>query len=420
MGRFTIKILHVVQGYPPSIGGSQWLAKNLSEYLVHRHNDTVTVFTTVAYNMEHFWNPRTPAMSPGVELINGVTVRRFRVFNQLSTLRMVLAGVAYRLKLPYNDWLRTLYNGPLIPGLRRAVAQSGADVVLAMTFPLRHMYDTLAGARRAGLPCVLLGALHTADIWGYERPILYKAIHQADAYIALTSFERDYLIERGITADKISVTGGGVDAARFIKADGRALRQRYGWGDTPVILTLGKHTARKRFDVLLEAMPQVWREQPDAHLVIAGARGDQTPKLQQTLAGFPPSQQAQVTMIYDFPEAEKPALLAACDIFVLPSGEESFGIAFVEAWACGKPVVGSNIGAIPSVIAAGSDGLLAKYGNPESFARALTTLLRAPHSRSVMGSAGREKVLKHYTWDTVTDQVRAVYRRVTENEAALI
>ncbi|GAG42819.1 unnamed protein product, partial [marine sediment metagenome] len=191
-----MKILHIVHGYPPSIGGSQWLMKNLSEELVSRYCDDVTVFTTTAYNMELFWRSSEPAMPAGTQEVNGVTVRRFPVFNRFGTLRMLLAHGARRLRLPYNDWLRTIYNGPLIFGMTRAIAESGADVIAATAFPHLHMYYALAGARRAGTPLVFLGAIHAADEWGFDRKIIYQATKQADAYIAYTTFERDYLTER--------------------------------------------------------------------------------------------------------------------------------------------------------------------------------------------------------------------------------
>ena len=82
-----MRILHVVHGYPPSVGGSQLLVQHLSEQLVTRYGDRVTVFTTTARNVEMFWNPREPALPAGTEVINGVTVRRFPVFNRLNTLR---------------------------------------------------------------------------------------------------------------------------------------------------------------------------------------------------------------------------------------------------------------------------------------------------------------------------------------------
>lgn len=404
-----MRILHVVHGYPPSTGGAQWLTKKLSDQFVSRYHDAVTVFTTVAYNMEHFWRSGERVMPAGVEEMDGVIVRRFTVFNRLNVLRMLMAGVAYRLHLPYNDWLRTLYNGPLIFGMTRAVADSKADVVFATAFPLMHMYYALAGARRADTPVVLLGAIHAADTWGYDRKMIDRAIQQADAYIALTAFERDYLIKRGTQADKIAVIGPGVEAAVFALADGAAIRRRYGWGDDPVVAVVAKQNARKRFDVLLEAMPQVWAVHPTVRLLIAGARTPYSGQMDRMIGAFAPEQQARVTIVSDFSEEEKPDLLASCDVFVLPSGFESFGIAFLEAWACGKPVIGARVGAIPSVIDEGRDGLLAAYQDAGDLARAILELLADPERRAQMGRAGRKKVLENYTWEIVADRVRRVY-----------
>lgn len=414
-----MKILHIVHGYPPSTGGAQWLTKNLSEILVSRYHDEVTVFTTVASNLEHFWRSDVSAMPAGTEEINGVTVRRFPVFNRLNTLRMLIAGVAYRLHLPYNDWLRTIYNGPLIFGMTQAVASSGADVVFATSFPLMHMYYALAGARRAGVPILFLGAIHTADTWGYERKMIYRAIRQADAYIALTPFERDYLIERDIRADKITVIGPGVDVSAFAKANGAVIRRRYGWGDDPVVALVAKQTARKRPSVLLEAMRQVWAVCPDARLLLAGARTLYSRQIEEIINALPSEQQTHVTVVSDFPEEEKPNLLAACDIFVLPSGQESFSIAFLEAWACGKPVIGARVGAIPSVIDEGRDGLLAVYQDAGDLARAILELLADPQRRTQMGEAGRRKILENYTWEIVARRVRAVYAEVISRQAGL-
>jgi glycosyltransferase involved in cell wall biosynthesis len=386
--------------------------KNLSEQFVSRYADEVTVFTTVAYHMEHFWRSGEPTMPAGTEEMDGVTVRRFAVFNRLNVLRMLIAGAAYRLRLPCNDWLRTIYNGPLIFGLSRAVANSGADVVFATAFPLLHMYYALAGARRAGIPLVFLGAIHTADAWGYDRKMMFRAIQQADAYIAHTTFERDYLVARGIREERISVIGAGVDAHALAAADGTAVRKRYGWENVPVVALVAKQTARKRFDVLLEAMRRVWAVRPDARLLLAGARTLYSRQIEEMVGALPPEQRAHTTIVSDFSEEEKPNLLAACDIFTLPSGQESFGIAFVEAWACGKPIVGARIGAIPSVIDEGRDGLLVAYQDADDLARAILELLADPSRRVRMGEAGRRKVLENYTWEIVTDQMRAVYTKV--------
>jgi glycosyltransferase involved in cell wall biosynthesis len=404
-----MKILHVVQAYYPAIGGSEWLIKNLSEYLVSGYRDDVTVFTTNAYKPEAFWRTKGPFMAPGMEVINGVRVRRFKVFNGLQVLRKLLAQGSHRLQIPYNDWFRTIQTGPIVFGMTEAIAKSEADVVLATAFPFLHMYYALVGARRAGLPIALLGSIHAADGWGYERRMMYRAIQDADAYIALTDFERKHLIQRDIQPNKIDVIGAGVDADRFAEADGGVIRNEYGWGDKPVIGFIARQSELKRFDVLLNAMPMIWEMMPDVHLMLAGARTSYSPQIKQMIDSFPKDQQAQITVIHDFAENQKPQLLAACDVLAHPSANESFGIAFIEAWACGKPVVGANVGAISSVIDEGQDGKLYEFPNPSSMAETVLEILSDPVQGAQMGEAGRRKVEEKYTWTEVTHKLRELY-----------
>ena len=409
-----MKILHVVHAYPPSLGGSQALTARLSEQLVARYGDSVSVFTTVARNIDSFWGGSSALLPAGVEQLNGVTVRRFGIFSRLNRLRWFASGVAYRLRLPYNDLLRTWEMGPFVPGLRQAIAESDADVIFATAFPLLHMYTALAGAKAAGIPIVMLGALHLDDTWGYDRPMIYQAIRQANAYIAHTPYERDHLIEqKGIPASKIHLIGAGVELAPLVSADGRAWRQAQGWGDEPVIVLLGKQVARKRFDLLITAMQTVWSQHPSARLLLAGGRTSYTAEIEQMISDLPPPMQANVTLLSDFNEADKAAMLTASDLFVLPSGHESFGIAFIEAWACAKPVIGARRGALASLIEDGRDGLLFDYPNAASLAQTILTLLADPNQRQQMGTAGREKVLAQFTWEKVTAQVRTVYEGVT-------
>jgi glycosyltransferase involved in cell wall biosynthesis len=351
-------------------------------------------------------------MPVGLECINGVVVRRFKVFNGLQGVRRILAQGFHRLNLPYNDWLRTIQNGPLIRGMSEAVACSDTQVVFATAFPFLHMYYALTGARRGNIPIVLLGAIHLPNRWDYERKMMYQAIHQANAYIAHTTAERDHLIQRGIRREKISVIGCGADVDAFFWADGAKLRQQYGWGNDPVVGVVGRQSVLKRWDIILGAMPKVWTVLPNTRLLLAGARTSYSVQIEQMINTLAPRHQSRTTMINDFAENEKPNLLAACDLLVLPSANESFGTVFVEAWACGKPVVGARAGAIPSVIDDGRDGLLFRYPDPDSMAEAIVDLLTHPSKAKRMGQAGRKKVLENYTWEIVADRLRNVYSDV--------
>lgn len=405
-----MRILHVANGYWPAIGGTELLIQKVSEHLVALFGDEVTVYVPNGYNCAAFRSPTHPTLAPGTEIINGVTVRRFKVFAWAGPVLRYIQQIAYLLHLPGNDHLRTLYNGPIIRGLEREIAAFPCDVVAASAFPMRHMFYATRARQMGGAPTVLIGALHIAEPWGFDRPMIYQAIRQADAYIAYTDFERDFLVTRkGIPTEKITVIGVGVDAEQFARADGSVVRTRYGWGNEPVVAFIGQQSRDKGVDTLVQAMPRVWDEFPTARLLIAGGRTEFSPQLRRMVTSLPPEQRARVTIVDDFSEDEKPELFAACDVFASPSRYESFGIVYLEAWAAGKPVIGCRTGAVSTVIADGRDGLLVPCGDSSALASALLTLLRDPTLRREMGERGRAKVQTNYTWEKVTRKFRTVY-----------
>lgn len=408
-----MKILQVVQGYQPARGGTEWLVQRVSEELVRGHGDEVTVFTTNCYNGEGFWNPSRPRMATGVSEINGVRVERFAVRARLSQALRPLQKLFFSLGLPGHDWMRTWFGGPVIPGLRGKVAATEADVVSAASFPLLHMFDALAGARRSGRPAVLTGCIHPLDLWGFGRANILEAIRACDHYIALTEYEREYLAARGIAEGKISVAGVGVDPQPFEAADLRAARRELGVPeDGPVIGFIGQIGKHKGIDTLLKAMPAVWEAVPAAHLLIAGSRAQYGEQLDRVVYNWPLDYQKQTKLVFNFEEAQKANLFAATDIFAYPSGYESFGISYLEAWAAGKPVIGTWNGAIRTVVDSGRDGLLVKFGEAEALAEALITLLRNPGWAQEMGRAGRAKVHRSFTWQKVAARFREAFSAV--------
>ncbi len=403
-----MKILHVVHAYPPSMGGSQWLVKNLSEQLAAQFGDNVTVFTTTALDTTTFAGHAGQTTAAGISVENGVTVRRFSFVRGWYQTRKFASGIADVLHLPGWDTLRAIHQGPIIPGLANAVAASGADVVMAMAFPLWHMFVAQKGAEKAKIPIVFIGALHPADEWGYNRPMIFNAIRRAAGYIALSPFERDFLIARGIAPEKITVVGAGISPPPDSVPPSTVTRQRLGIpADAPIVLALGRQNPRKQFELLLEAMPQVWCEIPEAHVIFAGAAAEST----ETLRGFGDK---RVMVQNNISEAEKHALLAACDVLVLPSTEESFGIVFTEAWSHGKPVIGANMGAVASLIIDGVDGILFEPENPHSLATAISGILANATRCTAMGKRGKKKVAENYTWETVARRVRSVYTHICE------
>lgn len=114
------------------------------------------------------------------------------------------------------------------------------------------------------------------------------------------------------------------------------------------------------------------------------------------------------------PHAEVPAYLNCLDIYVATSRRESFGVAVVEASACERPVVVSDVGGLPEVVENGVTGYIVECENAEVTAEALLELINDPLQRHRMGRAGRQRALERYTWVSNVTDMEAVYQRVLE------
>ena len=404
-----MKILHVTQGYFPAMGGTELVVQRISEELVRQFGDEVTVFTTNCYSGDAFYTPGLPRMATGWEEINGVRVRRFPVYSRLSRLFYPFRPTTRRLRFPGNQFFRAWYNGPLIPGLGKAIRDFETDIVVASSFPLLHMFTALKAARQAGRPCIFVGGLHPQDEWGFQRPMIYRAIQDADHYIAYTEFEAQYVIRRGANPDKVTVIGAGVDLQPFEETDSEQAKKRLGLNGEPLVGFIGQIGGHKGVDMLLRSMRLVWQVAPEARLLIAGARTLFAASLEQSIQQLPQADRQKVILRYNFKNEEKPALFAALDVFAYPSAFESFGIAFVEAWAVRKPVVSTRRGAIPWVVHAGRDGLLVDFQDEAMLAEAIISLLKNPRWAHRLGEAGYQKALHRYNWPVIARRFREVY-----------
>jgi glycosyltransferase involved in cell wall biosynthesis len=236
------------------------------------------------------------------------------------------------------------------------------------------------------------------------------AIRKANGYIAMTGYEARHVIQRGADPDRITIIGNGVNPEEFGNCNkGESRTQLRLPMEAPVIGFIGQLGRYKGVDTLLRAMPAIWQALPEARLLIAGASTSFQPKIEAIVKGMTAEQQERIVWRLDFPEVEKAGLFAAIDVLAYPSGYESFGIAFLEAWAAGKPVIGCRRGAVPWVVEADVDGLLVEWQTPEALAWAVITLLSNPAAAQKMGENGRKKVLEKYTWPVIVRRFREVY-----------
>jgi phosphatidylinositol alpha-1,6-mannosyltransferase len=180
-----------------------------------------------------------------------------------------------------------------------------------------------------------------------------------------------------------------------------------------VIVTVGRLVDRKGHDMIIRALPKVLNDIPETVYLIVG-RGPTEERLQALAREV--GVENHIVFCGFVPEAELLAHYHAGDVFAMPNREvrgdtEGFGIVFVEAGACGKPVIAGRSGGAVEVVAEGVTGFLVNPLDVHEIAETLTTLLQNRDLAARMGEAGRARVEQHYNYQQVAANIAGFLRQ---------
>jgi glycosyltransferase involved in cell wall biosynthesis len=312
--------------------------------------------------------------------------------------------------------LKAIWVGPHLPGIVRSAVRWRPDVIAATAAPFLPLYRAARAARRAEVPIAIMPCLHPADRWVMDNPALIDLLRRADGVMALTPYEMRFLRALDVPAERLFLIGGGVAPDAPMCAL-RGVRTEFGIPPgEPLVLFCGRKEEGKGIQDLLRAMVRLWERDEPGALVLAGASTEYSrTDLERIIATLPGGWRRRVVVRDDIGEDEKWGWYTECDVLAHPSRVESFGLVYLEAWLCGKPVIGGRTGPQASLIDEGRDGLLVRPGDVEELATQLRRLLFEPGLSAALGRAGREKVLHSFTWDAVVDRAAAMYRQLATN-----
>ena len=300
------------------------------------------------------------------------------------------------------------------PGTRRrvdrAIERTGAEVVL---FGAAYSLAALGpGIARRGTP--YLAAAHGFEYWLSLAPGSHGAMRYATSRAARVPVMCSAFIARVVrtavsSAVPVSVMYPGADTESF-RPDlaVEPIRARHGLVDRPVVVCVSRLVPRKGQDVLIRAMPEIVRRVPDAALLIVG-EGPYRTALQAMAFEAPPR---SVILAGEVSEDELPRYYAAGDVFAMPCRTrkaglevEGWGNVFIEAAACGRPVVVGDSGGARESLIDGVTGHLVDGTDVAAVADAVAGLLEEPARASAMGRAGRERVERSFTWPRAAEQL---------------
>jgi glycosyltransferase involved in cell wall biosynthesis len=178
-----------------------------------------------------------------------------------------------------------------------------------------------------------------------------------------------------------------------------------------IILYVGRLASNKGLEVLIDSAPEVLKEHPDTTFAFVG----EDEGMKELLIDKAKKLGIINNLLFTDHIKDEELFLsafAACDVFVLPSEYEAFGIVLLEAQACKKPVIGTRVGGVPEAIGKEGAGVVVEYNDSHALSEAINSLLSDPKKRNKMGEIGRKRVKKYFTWETVVDQIEKVYEEL--------
>lgn len=318
------------------------------------------------------WRPHFRPDAPRFEVQDGIEVHHPRffsipgLFKSLDGLLMALGSLATlrRLQRRFDfDLIDSHFAYP-----------DGDAATLLGKWLRRPVTITLRGTE---VPLARLPA---------RRRRMIRAMERADRIFSVSESLRQHAIALGIDPDKIRVVGNGVDTEKFQPLPKQAAREQLGLDqDAPVLISVGALVERKGFHRVIERLPALCRQFPGLqYLVVGGSspEGDWRERLQQQVSDL--GLEHNVRFLGALRPEELKLPLSAADVFVLATGNEGWANVFLEAMACGLPVVTTDVGGNAEVVADQSLGTIVPFGDGERLEQALAVALRRDWDRQVI------------------------------------
>lgn len=388
-----MRVCFTVQRYGDDVaGGAETLCRLFAERLAARGHD-VTVVTSCARSYVTWANE----LPPGVHELRGVRVHRLPalqqrlpdVFGHLNG-RVVWGNKPTPLSLQ-RQWLRA--QGPHLPDLPQWYREraDAFDVYVFFTYLYAPTAEGIRVASALG-PTVLHATAH--DEPPFWLPVFDPVFHDATAFAFATPEEEELVRRRSGSHAPGAVVGIGMDLDEV--GDGARFRARYGLGDEPFLLFLGRVDPGKGSDEIVDFF-QAYKQRKGGplRLVIVG----------DTVTQPPARDDIVVTGFVD--DQTRADALAACTVFVQPSYFESFSMALTEAWVHHKPALVQGRCDVLLGQAMRSGGAIPYRGYAE-FETALDMVLADPALATRLGDAGRRYVEANYRWDVVMARYEAL------------
>ncbi|MCL4475068.1 MAG: glycosyltransferase family 4 protein [Nitrospirae bacterium] len=296
--------------------------------------------------------------------------------------------------------MRKHYDLPAIACILRVIKQEAVDVI--STHSGRDSFLAGIAGRISKRKPVIVRTRHIA--MAITSRITYSLLpHRV---VTTSEYLRQYLIQEGISADKVVTILTGIELSRFDPdtTPGNLRQELDLMSDAPLIGTVAILRRPKGHHILLDAIPLVLKKFPGAVFAFVGD-GPQRKNISDKIERLGLSGSVlMLGMRWDIPN-----VLKSIDLFVLPTQKEAHGGVFVEAMAMERPVIGTDVGGVSEVIKNGINGFLVEPNNPQALAEAILAMLEDRERARLMGMEGRKMVEQLYTGEMMCAKMFDLY-----------
>ncbi|MDZ7596217.1 MAG: glycosyltransferase [Thiobacillus sp.] len=332
--------------------------------------------------------------APALEIQQGIRVYHPRYLSVPGLLRQ------------FDGWSMALAS----VGLMRKLKRQGARLIDAhFTYP-----DGEAATRLGswlGLPATI--TLRGTEVPHSKNPVLRprlsRTLKSAARVFAVSDSLRRLAIELGAAVDKTEVVGNGIDTERFQPVARAAARARFGLPDSAkVLISVGALVERKGMHRVIEVLPALLKHHPDLHYLIVGGaspEGDNRTELTAQVARL--GLASRVHFLGALPPDELKWPLSAADVFVLATRNEGWANVFLEAMACGLPVISTDVGGNAEVVCRDELGSIVPFGDSAALQQALDASLNKDWDRSAILDYARDN-----QWDKRVAQLLRAFDRI--------
>ena len=247
---------------------------------------------------------------------------------------------------------------------------------------------------------------HGIDVWDLKEGLKYNGLKNADMVVSVSQYTKDRIVENGIEESKIKLLQDTIDVSFFRRKDiNQELLHKLTLGNRRVLLTVGRIDSSERYkghDVMLDVL----RELDEGYVWLVIGSGDDLPRLRQNAENM-----GVIEKVRFLGHVENNTLVDyynLCDVFVMPSKGEGFGIAFLEAMACGKTVIGGNRDGSTEPFMNGKLGFMVDPDSAEEITRTINLAFTVKEDRTNPEYLSREVNL-NFGIEVFNKKVREIF-----------